>query len=52
MWIYIQFEREFYPLPTKFSTFFSYFASFESYGGLNVIITVWIVKILSNFRGK
>ena len=32
--------------------FFSYFESFKSYGGLNVIIKVWIVKILSKFKRK
>ena len=52
MWIYIQFEGEFYPLPTTFATFFSYFESFKSFGGLNIIIKVWIVKSLSNFKRK
>ena len=32
--------------------FFSNFESFKSYGGLNVIIKVWIFKILSNFKRK
>ena len=32
--------------------FFSYFESFNTYGGLNVIIKVWIVKILSKFKRK
>ena len=32
--------------------FFSYFESLKSYGGLNVMIKVWIVKILSNFKRK
>ena len=31
---------------------FSYFQSFKSYYGLNVLIKVWIVKILLNFKGK
>ena len=33
-------------------TFFSYFESFKSYGGLNVIIKLWIVKILSKLKRK
>ena len=32
--------------------FFSYFESFKSYGSLNVIINVWIVKILLKFKRK
>ena len=32
--------------------FFLYFESFKSYGGLYVIINVWIVKILSKFKRK
>ena len=32
--------------------FFSLFKSFKSYGSLNVIIRVWIIKILSNFKQK
>ena len=50
MWIYVQFEGKLYTLPTRFGTFFSYFESFKSYGGLNVINKVWIVKVLSNFN--
>ena len=52
MWTYIQIEREFYALQTKFASFFSYFESFNGYGSLNVIIKVWIVKILSKFKCK
>ena len=43
---YRPFEREYYALEIWFPTFFSYFESFKSYGGLNVIIKVRIVKIL------
>ena len=32
--------------------FFPYFEPFKSYGGLNVIIKVWIVKILLKFKRK
>ena len=49
MWTYIQFEREFYDLQTWFPTFFSYFESLKSYGGLYIITKVQNVKILSNF---
>ena len=49
---YIPFEREFYSLKMWFGTFSSYFESFKSYGGLNVIIKVWIDQILSKFKGK
>ena len=52
MWTYIQFEREFYDLQTWFRTFFSYFESFKSDGGLTVIINVWFVKSLSKFKRK
>ena len=45
-------RRQFYALPARFATFFSYFKMFKSDGGLNVIIKVWIVKILSNFKRK
>ena len=31
---------------------FLYFESLKSYGGLIVIIKVWIVKILSKFKHK
>ena len=50
MWTYIPFEREYYALQIWFLTFFSYFESFKSYGGLNVTIKVRIVKILSNLK--
>ena len=32
--------------------FFSYFESIKSYGGLNVIIKVWVLEILSKFKRK
>ena len=49
MWTYIQLKKEFYDLETCFPTFFSYFESLKSYGGLYIITKVQIVKILSNF---
>ena len=52
MWTYIQFERGFYALKIWFAIFFSYFELVKSSGGLNVIIKVWIAKILSNFKRK
>ena len=52
MWTYIPFEREYYAPQICFLTFFSYFESFKSYGGLNVITKVRIVQILPNFKGK
>ena len=52
MWTYIPFETEFYALQIWLASIFLYFESFKSYGGLNVIIKVWIVKFLSNFERK
>ena len=50
---YIQIEREVYALPSWFANFFfAYFESLKSYGGLNVLIKFWIVKILSKFKRK
>ena len=45
-------EKEFDALEIWSETFFLYFESFKSYGGSNVIIKVWIVKILSKFKPK
>ena len=55
MWAYIPFERQFYPREISLASFFlfnEFNESFKSYGGLYVIITVSIVKILSNFKRK
>ena len=44
IWTYIPFERKFYALQILLASLFSFNASFKSYGGLNLIIKVWIVK--------
>ena len=45
-------DREFYALQIWLATLFSDFESLESFGGLKVIMEVWIVKILAKIKRK
>ena len=45
-------KKIFYSTDLIGGAFFSCFKSFKSYGDLNVLVKVRIVKILSNFKRK